>query len=225
MAKKLTDFLTGQYGLSEDRYATITGLSVLLPCLVLAAAVIQPWIDPKWLFFDFLTAAEFSDDCCHVYYGLLSNIGIFMWVSTSAICLFSALLFFMRTAWSRRTIFALTAGLLSGWLGLDDAFLLHEVVFPKLGIGQTFVVSTYVALTLAYVATSWRLILASEFWILGLAGLGVGTSLLIDQLIHSIDSQIIVYEDSAKFFGIFCWFLFHLVTLTMIFKRLDKAKA
>jgi len=64
---------------------------ILLPTVLLAIVILQPWAAPKWMFFDPLTAAEFSDDCCHIYYGFVSNLGVFLWVATAAIALFSAL--------------------------------------------------------------------------------------------------------------------------------------
>lgn len=198
----------------------IAALVLGLPGLLLAGVVLQPFVDAKWMFFDFLTAAEFSDDCCHVYYGFVSNLGIFLWVATAAICLFAALVFHLKKQSKALIRFALTAGLLSAWLGLDDAFLLHEVVFPKLGVPQFAVLTVYVALALAYVFGSWRVIFSSEFWILGFAGAGVGLSLGIDQILHSIESRDIIMEDSAKFIGIFCWFAFHLVTLVLAFTNI-----
>jgi len=111
----------------------------------------------------------------------------------------------------------LSAGLLSAWLGLDDAFLLHEVAFPELGIPQLIVLSIYVILAGVYGLISLRVIFSSEYWILILAALGVGLSLGLDTVLHSIEDAIVIAEDSAKFFGIFAWFTFHTITLLLIF--------
>ncbi|WP_156811898.1 hypothetical protein [Robiginitomaculum antarcticum] len=184
---------------------------------MLAIVIVQPWVNPKWMFFDALTAAEFSDDCCHIYYGFISNLGIFLWISTAAIALFSALIFFLNPRLKPFFGFALSSGLLSAWLGLDDAFLLHEVAFPELGVPQLFVLFIYVALAGVYGLISLRVIMSAEFWILVLAAIGVGTSLGLDTLLHSIEDNIVIMEDSAKFFGIFSWFTFHAVTLARIF--------
>ena len=189
---------------------------LLLPAALLLVAIGQPWVSPKWLFFDSLTAAEFSEDCCHIYYGFISNLGIFLWIGTAAITLFCAILFWILPHFRPYFGFALSAGLLSGWLGLDDAFLLHEVAFPKLGVPQNAVLASYLILALVYGLVSWRTILSSEFWVLGLAGIGVGASLAIDVILHSIDDNIVVLEDSAKFMGLFAWFAFHAVTCILI---------
>ncbi len=190
-------------------------LVLLIPGLLLLAVLAQPWVDPKWMFWDMLTAAEFSDDCCHVYYGFVSNLGIFLWVATAAISLFAAVILFQRTIDKALFRFALSSGLFSGWLALDDGFLLHETVLPKLGIGQNIVLAVYVVLALGYILASWRVILSSEFWMLALAVLGVSISLGVDVILHSTASNIIIIEDSAKFFGLFLWFAFHATTLVM----------
>lgn len=191
---------------------------VLMPSLFLIAVSAQPWIDPKWMFLDTVTAAEFSDDCCHVYFGFVSNLGIFLWVATAAICLFAATIILQWDNAKELLKFAVTAGLLSAWLAMDDAFLLHEIVFPKVGIPQFFVLAVYVLLAASYVIASWRVILSSEYWILGLGVGAVAISLGIDQFFHSLEPMIVIIEDSAKFFGLFSWFVFHVVTLTVAFQ-------
>ncbi|NNC37993.1 MAG: hypothetical protein EX271_06465 [Acidimicrobiales bacterium] len=203
----------------------IGAIVFLAPLILLGAVIGQPWVDPKWFFFDFLTAAEFSDDCCHVYYGFISNLGIFLWIATSAVCLFAALMMWINGKSGKYIKFALFAGLLSGWLGMDDAFLLHEVVFPKLGVPQFAVLAVYVVLALAYVLSSWRVILASEFWILGLSAVAMAISLGVDQVLHSIETNAIVLEDSAKFFGIFAWFVFHVTALALVMQRKNQTDA
>jgi len=139
LIKKLNE-IGGFNLLVSAKTRLILALVVLLvPGLLLLAVLAQPWVEPKWMFWDFKTAAEFSDDCCHVYYGFMSNLGIFLWVATAAISLFSALIFFKWKSDKALLRFAVTSGLLSGWLALDDAFLLHEVV-----------------LALSYILSAWR---------------------------------------------------------------------
>lgn len=59
------------------------------------------------------------------YTGLISNVGVLLWCSTAAICLFCSLLL-SKCQPSRLTSFFLFGGLLSLILTLDDLFLLHE---------------------------------------------------------------------------------------------------
>jgi hypothetical protein len=53
----------------------------------------QSWV-PAWqLFVDPIRVAEVAGpDCCHVYYGFISNMGILFWCTIAACCLFAALL-------------------------------------------------------------------------------------------------------------------------------------
>jgi len=187
--------------------------SVLLPGLFLAVIVFQPWVESKWMFLDPLTAAQLSGECCSTYFGFVSTLGVMLWVATAAVCLFSALILFARKSGNALILFSLTAGLLTGWLALDDAFLVHETVMPALGVPQNVVLAIYVVLTLAYVGTSWRTIMANDYWLLALGAGAFIASLAIDTIFKSLDPVLVQLEDSAKFFGIFCWASFHITTL------------
>jgi len=187
--------------------------TVLLPGLFLAVILLQPWVEPKWMFLDTLTAAQLSGECCSTYYGFVSTLGIMLWVATAAVCLFCALIFFAKNQSAALLMFSLTAGLLTGWLALDDAFLLHENVLPNLGVPQNVVLGIYVVLTLAYIGTSWRVIVENDYWLLVMGASAFVASLAIDTILKSLDPVLVQIEDSAKFFGIFCWASFHVTTL------------
>ena len=101
---------------------------------------------------------------------------------------------------------------------LDDFFLVHEDVFPALGIPELVAFIVYAIPTLAYFASSRQRILSHRFILLALAVGFLGLSVLVDQLIHSDASMRIFVEDSAKLLGICAWSSFHidaaLTTLT-----------
>ena len=120
--------------------------TLILPGLFLGAVVAQPWVDAKWMFLDPLTAAELSSDCCHSHYGFVSTSGIILWAATAATSLFAAIILFVTRQPGRLILFPLLAGLLTGWLTLDDAFLLHETVLPAFGVPQNAVLAFYVML-------------------------------------------------------------------------------
>ncbi|MCP4072818.1 MAG: hypothetical protein GY742_13940 [Hyphomicrobiales bacterium] len=195
---------------------TIRIVTVLIPIVFLAIIILQPWVEPKWMFLDPLTAAQLSGDCCHSHYGFVSTLGVMLWVTTSAICIFSALLLLAMKISDTLLKFSLSAGILTGWLALDDAFLLHETVLPSFGITQNAVLAVYVILALSYLITSWRVILASDFWLLFVGGGALVVSLAVDTIFHSLNPMLVLLEDSAKFFGIFCWASFHITTLARI---------
>ncbi len=184
-----------------------------LPALLLAAVLLQPWVEAKWMFLDPLTAAQLSGDCCHTYYGFVSNLGVLAWTATAAVCLFAAVLFVLQYRHKSLIWFAASAGVLTGWLALDDAFMVHEVVLPSFGVPQNAVLASYVVLAALYAMVSWRLILKSDYLILLVGGAALALSIAVDTVFHSLLPFLVSLEDSAKFFGICCWSAFHISTL------------
>lgn len=192
----------------------IRALAVVPAALLLLFVVAQPYVDPRWLFLDSLTAIELSGDCCHVYYGFVSNLGIYIWISTGVACLFSALLLRANPNAPRAWwIFALVAGCFTGWLALDDAFQVHEKVLPFFGVPQSLVVWGYAVFAALYAAFAIRVLVHGDFTLFLFACGCLAVSILIDQVAH-VDSWIAVaFEDGAKFLGICCWSAFHLSLL------------
>ena len=183
----------------------------LFPISVLAAAALQPWEDPKLLFFDVIVSAEVAPECCSVSYGFISQLGILIWTTTAASCLFGGLVMAMNGSSKDLFSFAITAGLLTGWLGIDDAFLLHEKVFPAVGIPQFVVLIVYCLTTLLYLIASWKILVRSDLVLLAAAGSAFVASVAIDVVLKT--PNWVVLEDSFKFFGICCWASFHISTM------------
>ncbi len=191
----------------------IRAVTLALPVALLSVVIVQPWVDAELMFFDPLTAAELTGES-HVYYGFVSMLGVMVWTITTAVCLFAAVLLGATGRLGPTFRFALLAGLLTGWLTLDDSFLVHEKVLPAIGVPQNLALAVIVALTVAYVVVSWRTILASDFWLLVVGAVAFAGSIGIDTVLHSVDPVFVQLEDSAKFVGIFCWASFHVTTLT-----------
>lgn len=193
--------------------------TVLLPTMFLSAVVFQPWVDPKWMFLDPLTAAELSGDCCHSHYGFVSTAGVILWASTAAVALFTALVLIMMRTKTEIVFFPLLCGLLTGWIALDDAFLLHETVLPAFGVPQNAIIATYVMLALFYFAFNLRQIFKRDFWLLVMGAGALATSIAVDVIFHSLNPMLVLLEDSAKFFGIFCWASFHMTSFAALLKE------
>lgn len=138
-----------------------------------------------------------------VYTGFFSQLGIFFWAFSAAICLFCALL--MPKSELRIKSFYFFSGLLVLLLGLDDIFLLHEVVFPFLGIPEKITLLTYVVLALIYGITFFTVILQTDFILLVIAALFFGISVGLD-LSHITGINPYLWEDGAKMIGIVSWF-------------------
>ncbi len=216
----LRDILTSclQYKASPAqnwlRFATL-----VLPLGFLAAVLLEPWAEPKWMFLDPLTAAELSGDCCHTYYGFISNLGVMTWSATAAVCLFAAILLAVQRRATPLILFAASAGLFTGWLALDDAFMVHEVVFPSFGIPQNAVLGLYLVLGGLYGLSSWRTILRHDWLMLSVAGAALALSMIVDTVFHSLLPSLVYLEDSAKFFGICCWASFHISTMVSLLSQ------
>lgn len=194
----------------------VRAATFFLPVVFLAAVILQPWVEPKWMFLDPLTAAQLSGDCCHTHYGFVSMLGVMLWAMTAATGLFAAV-HLLATGFGGAVFrFALTAGLFNGWMALDDAFLVHETVMPSLGVPQNAVLMAYAGLAAAYFVSNRKVMLAGDVWLLIMGGTALATSVAVDTLFHSLDPRLVLLEDSAKFFGIFCWTAFHISTLAKI---------
>ena len=207
---------TFRFGSMEMQSKLIAAAVIIgLPAILLSVVLLQPWAEPKWMFLDTLTAAELSGACCSVYFGFMSNLGILLWCGTAATCLVAATVFLAVGNASQLVRFTVSAGLLTGWFTLDDMFLLHERVLPALGIPQELVIAAYGALALAYLGLNWRFLAGQEWWILLLGVGGLGVSILVDTIFHSLVPGLVYLEDGAKFFGIFCWASFHILTVLL----------
>lgn len=210
--------------------ASLTRLIILVmfvfPAGLLAIVLLQTEIDPQLIFLDALDAAERVTDCCHVSYGLVSNTGIILWFGTGAVCIVAGLAVLVSTGQDRFTRFALSTGVLSGWLGLDDMFMVHERVMPKLGVPQEAVMLVYMMIALIYAALNWRFIFSETWWILALSGVALGLSMSVDQFIDGGTAIVVYVEDGAKLFGIVCWSAFHvLAVMHQLADRINSAPA
>ena len=175
-----------------------------------AAFIFQPFVDPRLLFLDPVAAASAADVCCHAYYGMASTLGIMVWSACAGVCLLAALVLNSLGHGLRDIAFPLSAGLLTGWLALDDALLFHEAIAPHLGIPQTAVLALYLALTGGYLAGARRGLSAGWLPMLGFALLALGASVGLDVVLHSTDSMVTALEDGAKLIGIVAWAVFHI---------------
>ena len=138
------------------------------------------------------------------YYGFLSQIGIFFWSASAAVCLFCLLVLSDRKSDTNLKCFLLVSASLTSVLGLDDVFTLHESVFPDLGVPQTLVLSGYVVFTVIYLARFYSVILETEYALLVMALFFFAVSVTLDVWEpRGIDRYI--FEDGAKLIGQVSW--------------------
>ena len=95
----------------------------LVPSAMLAAiGAAQPWVLPAELFRDPLAVAmDVGTDCCHVYFGFFSNLGVLLWCSAASVCLFASMLLIQRKADRHQILFLVSAGIFTGLLLFDDS--------------------------------------------------------------------------------------------------------
>ena len=134
--------------------------------------------------------------------GVISNLGALLWCATAAVCFFCFGVL-RRTRAREAARFFLFTGALTLALLIDDFFLMHEYVFPKLFGMSELVLFTGYGLAVAFIIVKFRTFIQGTSFIFLLLALGFfGLSLAIDLL--TVGSLPIV-EDGAKLLGIVSW--------------------
>jgi hypothetical protein len=188
----------------------LTAIVLAIPIAFMSVVATQPWIDPAMLLRDPLAVAELVPaGCCKVYYGAVSSLGVLLWAAGAAICLFAACLVLALRRGFYALAFLVSGGLLTGFLAIDDLFLVHENVLPAFGVPEPVTYGAYLAAGLGYLAVSWRQIMAHDYALFFAAAGLLVLSAMIDWQFHSEHPLRIVLEDGAKFAGIFAWVTFH----------------
>lgn len=131
--------------------------------------------------------------------GIVSYAGILLMTSTAAVCAFAA-----RVGFRWREVLAGVA-LFSGYFALDDLFMLHEGVWPRLGIPEEAIMLGF-AVALLVILRSVRTQAPGRIWGLYVALALMGGSILIDISLQSDHATVV--EDVLKFMAIGTWALF-----------------
>lgn len=139
------------------------------------------------------------------FLGFVSNIGVWLWVSSAAICWFSLLTSRARSGSGSNELIVLL-GLFSMLLAVDDFFLLHERYVYQKGIFLFYAICAFALLIRHY-----RKIVKIDGFSFLLAGLLLAASVQIDISQRKIpldyaDVQLI--EEGCKFIGAAIWLFF-----------------
>lgn len=139
------------------------------------------------------------------FVSIISNLGILLWCASASICLFS--FNFKESSKKikkdRDCQFLKFFGILSLLLLLDDLFLFHESIAPKLFISQKVVYVGYLSAVLLGIVKFKKLILQTDWIIWCFAFLFFSLSILID-ILEPFENSIFL-EDGFKFLGIASW--------------------
>ena len=143
-------------------------------------------------------------------HGFLSNIGVLFWSWTAAISLFCYALLRKIGDKSEFAKFVLTGGLLTFMLLLDDFFMFHDWIFPKLGLKEKIVFLFYAAFVLFYLVKFKQFILTRDYTLLLTAFFFFACSIIVDTFPYSmLGMWHHLFEDGTKFLGIVSWFAYH----------------
>lgn len=141
------------------------------------------------------------------YIGMLSNWSVILWTIAAAICLFSAVLLKQQKAPDATFKFIAISGGFSLLLGIDDLYLLHDRVFPRLfHIPENFFYILYIFAFLAYLIYFIPQILKYEYLLFGAALLFFVFSRR--SFIALPFDRFMTTGDMLKYFGIVFWLAF-----------------
>lgn len=142
------------------------------------------------------------------YIGMLSNWGVVLWMAAATICLFSAVLLKQQKVSDSTFTFIAVSGGFSLLLGIDDLFLLHDRLFPKLfGIPETSFYFLYLFAFLVYLISFIRQIIKYEYLLFGAAVLFFLLSRRVFVTLPFLD-QFMTTGDMLKYSGIVFWLAF-----------------
>ena len=158
------------------------------------------------------------------YIGLLSNIDVMLWVATATICLFSGIIMKQNHADKITTRFILASGIFGLILGIDDLFLFHDRILPRLlhapeiafYMLYLIIIIIYFGLFLPHIMTREYILLAIAFLLFGISRNGLFPNSLVGGSMGDI----------IKYFGITFWFMFfYRTTLHEIQKMINDKMA
>lgn len=183
----------------------------LPPLLLNAIFVLQPWFDRWLIYVDPLLAAELTEFCCDRSLGMASNIGVLYWAAGAACCALAAAVLWTSRMPRPKVWMLAQAALLIAFLGIDDLVMLHDSVFPRLGVPEMATFGVYGLVALAYLLTNLRPILREEPVLFFSASGFLVASLAVDALGN--DGQLLwkqLLEEGAKLMGIAGWCVWHI---------------
>jgi hypothetical protein len=184
-------------------------LRAAIPAAVFYSAVVFGLLQYGASIIDVITDPEIPENQAW-YRGLLSNVGIVLWIATGASCMF--------TAWCRKgdesSVVArkliITGGVLSFMLAADDGLMLHDRMKHQLRF-----YAVYAAVAGYIVLWFFRELQSLDFMALVLSGGCLAASIFVDLIQMDIPlryeySQF--FEEGFKFIGIVGWAYFWMGT-------------
>ena len=150
------------------------------------------------------------------FLGFLSNIGVWLWICSGAICLFSAGVGGFATAQKQRQLLILIGGL-SLALAFDDFFLIHDRYLP-----QKAVFLFYAVFAITLLVRYFKNIMEIEGFAFLSAGALLAMSIFVDLYQRKIPfdyAQVQTVEEGFKFVGAASWLYFCYRLASFRFRR------
>jgi len=182
----------------------IAMLCVVLPALLFYAVSILVLTDSGFKLWQILRDPA-QQSGASSFLGFVTTIGIWLWVSSAAICCFSLLSGAARGQ-SRHTELLVLLGFLSLLLAVDDFFLLHERYVYQKGMFLF-----YAVFAISILVRHYRHIISIDGFSFGLAGVLLASSILVDMKQRKIPFDyyhVQLVEEGCKFIGAALWLYF-----------------
>lgn len=143
--------------------------------------------------------------------GALSNVGAIGWTVIATLAGGAAALALSFDRRDPAGRYLLGAAALTGVLGVDDLFRVHDRIVPAMGVDEEVLMAFYglAALVLCWSCRRY-LVERTPMAVLGLAALLFGVGIAVDLLWHSEGQLQQIAEDGLKLLGILMWGAFHL---------------
>ena len=143
------------------------------------------------------------------FLGIISNFGILLWCISATVCLFTFFLTRLKTAKKKfnESSFLNFSGLFCLFLLLDDLFLFHESIAPKIFLSEKIVFVSYLGIVLFGITKFRKVILQTEWIILCFAFCFFGLSIILDIIYfpYIVGDLQLLLEDGLKLLGIASW--------------------
>jgi hypothetical protein len=133
----------------------------------------------------------------HFYVGFVAVVTLLTWGSAAAIAIFTAVI----APWERREFLVL--GLAMAFLGLDDAFQVHEIVLPNVvGIPQPIVYTLYGLAFCVLIVVGRHFVARYDAQLFVAAVALLAASVLVDVVEYLTSHHSRVAEEGTKLLGI-----------------------
>ena len=214
-------------------YPLFFGLLVFVVAAVFVLT--RPHIHPELLFDDFMNFLNYEDYAIPPYISIFSNLGYALWIGGGAFSLFAGIVVFLR----HRQItyvggYLLTLAAMGLFLGLDDMFMIHEVIIPRyVNVSESIVLAVYMALFGVLIVKFRRAVLAHDlkYFIIFVALFGLSQSVDLFRDSSTVlttagplesPPNLVIVEELPKFMGLVFFTLYCLYySLRVILRMLN----